>query len=845
MDKRFPHLEGATEFPSVRNVDVYKYANENDYSRWDNVQMKMTLCGVPWDLGEAHVGQRVIEGVGNVVDFGSEAARDAWFDSLPDDSCYRFETKYRRFHDAERIELPVPVESIAEYNYVEVIYEDEPGEGAPLEYSNPDGIKRWYYFIRDVSRKASNTTSCTVFLDTWQTCIYRVNIPYMQLKRGHWPVSQTSVNRYLANPAANSEYLIAEDVNFGEPTRAKYTGAALLNDDVLACIATVVNARGDFGTIEEEGWRAPATYTNLTSGAPAPQVFAMAPEALHDFLNNADLQAPQFKQGVRGVFFAPRKLLTIGAAFTLFGTACNIVEPKNATLPVIDLQESMWGYPEQYMELAKLYTWPYSQLAIYTEGGDVDYVRVEDTTGEIDLNAALSITWPWISIDARLKGVGGSGGAGTLTFHNVTAHSFPYSGAWYKKLMTWGVPVYTVVQSANAANFSTYWDRQQQLTAGRNAQANANASAAAEQTNANAGASTEQANANASATAARANENAAADLETTNAAVRTAANTAINARSNQSATDDANLSNALNQAIQAWNAGYTRATTAAEIEGEQQSAAVGAAAGVIGNVASGAMSGGLLGAAAGLVSGAIGGANSMAQAGISANLSSTKAEATISNSQAQVNENNQSNTDRTSNQTSANTDNTSTTNQATTTSAENQAATMVANATRTYNAATGNAARSYSTATANAGRTYETAVANAARDFATVESAVENQQRGAMLGQPLTYGSAAGGETGTTRPMAVFTTVETQSPGAIAQAGDAFLRYGYELSRNIEFTGFNVMPKFSFWQVEDMWLNSSTIPDSYMDQIRMLLFGGVTVWHDPADIGNTSIYENV
>ena len=267
----------------------------------------------------------------------------------------------------------------------------------------------------------------------------------------------------------------------------------------------------------------------------------------------------------------------------------------------------------------------------------------------------------------------------------------------------------------------------------------------------------------------------------------------------------------MNQALQAWNAGYSRSTTAAEIEGEQLQAAVGAAAGVVGGVASGAMSGGAIGALGGLISGAISGGASMANTAIAANLSSTKTELTIGNTQAQVSETNQNNTDKVANQTSANTDNTATTNNAATATASNSAA---------------------------------VGVANAARGYSTQASAVANQQAQAKLGAPNLYGSPANGQTATTRPMAAFASVVTQSPAAIAQAGDAFLRYGYRLERAIDFTGFNVMPKFSFWQCSDMWLRSSTVPDAYLDQIRMLLFGGVTVWRNPDDIGNTAITDN-
>ena len=67
----FPNLKDSN-FPNVGNVDVYQYQNDFDYARYDDVQMKVTICAVPWDMGEAHIGARTISGIGNVVYFESK-----------------------------------------------------------------------------------------------------------------------------------------------------------------------------------------------------------------------------------------------------------------------------------------------------------------------------------------------------------------------------------------------------------------------------------------------------------------------------------------------------------------------------------------------------------------------------------------------------------------------------------------------------------------------------------------------------------------------------------------------------------------------------------------------------
>ena len=98
----FPHMDSSQEFPHARNVNVYKFDNEFDYSRYDYDQMKITVCTVPWDMGEAHIGARTISGIGNVVYFGSKANRDAWFAAIPNNECFRFETKYKKLQSSVR-----------------------------------------------------------------------------------------------------------------------------------------------------------------------------------------------------------------------------------------------------------------------------------------------------------------------------------------------------------------------------------------------------------------------------------------------------------------------------------------------------------------------------------------------------------------------------------------------------------------------------------------------------------------------------------------------------------------------------------------------------------------------
>lgn len=183
---RFPHLTAngnESAFPDISNIRTYQYDNQYDYSKFDTVQMNITLCKVPWDMGEAHIGNRTISGIGNVVHFGSKAERDAWFDKIPDSECFRFATKYRELHRDNKINVPIPYDVAARYNYIAVYYEPMASAENPIMYETTGGIDAWFWFVREVEFLSPNTTCLHLLNDAWQTFIYDMDIPYMMLDR--------------------------------------------------------------------------------------------------------------------------------------------------------------------------------------------------------------------------------------------------------------------------------------------------------------------------------------------------------------------------------------------------------------------------------------------------------------------------------------------------------------------------------------------------------------------------------------------------------------------------------------------------------------------------------------
>lgn len=835
MKEKYPHLND-TVYPDASNIDVYKYENTYDYSKFDNEQMRIVICSVPWDVGLVHVGNAQIGGLGNVVKFDSDEERDAWFAGLklaetPEQAAtgeydgFAFTTRYREFHADGVIKAPIPYDVAAYFNYVYIEYSpmDIDFEGA--------GIRRWFYFIREFKMLAPNTTQLTILRDTWQTYINNVHIPYMVLERGHAPMSMVSADEYLDNPIENNEWLLAPDVEFGSIEKVTHTDEIILNDgDMYAVFVTSANLNADWGDPDDNTWRTPSHTTALINGAPTYNAFAIAAGDLTAFLSNIDgvYRYRQFKQTVQCVFFASGKMLSIGSSYKFNGFDCYPVGSNEREFDFDKLTRYQFDYPDEYADLAKLYTYPYAAIEISDADGKSSIIKIEDTNGRISVNAALNMTFPFINIRAHLLGVGGY--KSSITFRNVTSKTFSFGGRWYEYLHKWDIPTFAIIQNGRVYNdYATHYDREQQKVAYTNSYDSAIASA-----------STSQSNSKRSNAAVKNNADASADTLVSNTALQVAANASITSRSNSAAGEDTLAQNTLMGQLNTFENGFITDTANNQVQAEYASAAIGAAGGAVSSIASGAMGGmamGPAGAAAGalggLVSGAISGATSMAQTTVAANLTSAQAGAATGLNSAKNSATQLNGIVRTGLQSSANTDNTSSANSAASGAAANTAANMKANATRTRNAGDSNADADYSTAAANAARARNTA-----------QNAITNQVMQAGLDAPAVFGDLSNGDNATTKPIGLFYNVVTQNKDSIARTGDEFRRWGYNVNRNWKFDGFNKMTYFTFWKVSDMWVSGLNVPDAYMDEIRFYLLGGVTVWRKPEYIGNVSIYDN-
>lgn len=772
-----------SEFPHLDNVDTYKYDNNFDYGRFDAPQMELIICTVPWDMGEAHIGNRTISGIGNVVYFETKEKRDEWFNNIPDSECYRFTTKFKELHSSHEIDVPIPYDVCAKHNYLVVRYAKFANEDSPVQYEENDGLREWFWFIREVEFVAPNTTKLHLLDDAFQTWIYDVEIAGMILERGHAPMYVSNIDDYLSNPLENNTYLLTDDVNYGEATQVKHIDALALNAGTMyACIATTAYPPGTWGSKAGDNWVVPASSYNNNDGVPSVFVFAVQATSLNTLLSNIDSQVPQFKQTIQGVFFASADLVTTNGSFAFAGVTCYNLLAGRKTFDFVELDKAMFGYESKYENITKLYTEPYAHIEITDENGSTDIIKIEDTTGEIKLSAALSLAYPFVNIDAHLMGVGGSATA-SVTFKNIDAKTFNISGQWYETLRSWAVPTFAVIQQASTNNdYATHFDRQQRVN---------------------------------DYTTQQTNENAIADTQIANANLNAAANTATTTRSNQSVdTDYSNtvtINNTQNSAINLAMDAQTLSTVAAQNMQATISSGATIQSGIVGSVGS-VLSGDAGGAFSSIANAAIGTNATLAQSQVAIGVTQT------GNAVAQ----------------GTNNANTALANESTRLKAENQKATQSDFTVIQNNLITGIATN-----------TAATEKANAARNATNSQAAIDNSISQSALGEPLQFGSFANGQSAATKPIALFAHVVTQSKSAISSAGDEFLRYGYMLDKQWEFNGnWNIGRYFTYWKLKDFWVKNLNVPDMYMDRLRFFLFGGVTVWRRPEDIGNVTVYQN-
>ena len=806
MADRFPHLKDSA-FPDLGNVNVYKYANEFDYSRYDKMQMRIQVCQVPWDAGIVHVGQAQITGIGNVVYFDGAKDRDEWFANIPDTECIRFETKYKELHRTLQIDLPIPFDVLSRYNYIVVEYNLFANDDSLVDYESENGIRKWYWFIREAEFIAPNATRAHLIIDGWTTFIYELSITNMILERGHAPMIETTAEEFLANPIKHTAGLLHDDVVNPNALQNAYNAGELIfnSKNVKAVIVSTANPRGSYGSKSNNTWLTDGAAHFTTNGVPSYCAFACNASSLNTLISSIDSTLPQFARTIKAIAFVNSEMLSLGTSFTFCGVACNMVASDYKQTNIIELNKSMFGYDQKYADMAKLYTFPYAYIELSDETGDVTQIRIEQTNGKIEFASCINLVYPWLRISGHLVS-SGKGNTRNVSFTNITSRNMPIQGNWYQTVKNWDIPTFGITQNGGTFNdYNTHYDRYQDQIAYTN----------------------EYDSSVASANTARTNTNADADTAVSNTDIQNAAAIANTSDNNTLATSLASTSNILTYFNNQQADLVISGTTNNQVAANDRQADVAQSAAVVKGVTSAV--GNLL---TGNIPGAVG-----AFVGAGCDVASNMANTAITNELTQANANLQIGYN----------DAIATQSQGQTTTNLNaqklNANDVTENNTDAAEAVTANTA---ATMKANATRTNTTDIANAGRTRNTAQNAIANQIAQAKMGSPEEFGTFANGENAGVKPCGLFANIITQDDYSIAYAGDEFARYGYMYEAQWPFNGnWNIGKYFTYWKVKDFWIRDLQIPDMYCDQVRFLLLGGVTVWRKPEFIGKIDIYKNM
>lgn len=774
MSKEFPHLDD-TRFPDLQTANVYKYRNELDYGAYE-VSTKIKLLNVSW-CGDYD----------NAVYFESKEERDNWFDSQSGE-VREMPTMFRLYADGD-IKVELPIDECMGYNYAMIDYGKAPYQAEEPKYS------KMFYFISDMSQDSVNTTRLRLSVDYWTTYIYDMGITYVNLERGHAPMALTDADTYLENPLDNSEFLLTDDVTYGYLQRVTATENVIFNDytgdlrDITLGFQTSASM--------ESSWKVNGNPCIPTAAFESSQAFSSVdPFVIEDltlwesFRDTVIEQCPQFFETVKGMFIVPKKLLTYSTGFDFCGFRCHFLASHGDKLQGgIKLEKGMFGYPDEFSGIAKLYTYPYAAIEVSDFKGGTMQIRIEDTSGSVEVRTMMCDMYPFLGIESYLTGIGSSGRS-VLAFQNNFTHTMTIGGRYYDFSTKWSIPVFSVQLTAQAD-----WELNGKIGAE---------------------AGTAQTGNNASVVNANAALQVAANTDTTSVGndlldKNTARGNKLSDDKTQRATyatlvsANTQISADIAQATVSSNAITSKASVTAITSGVS---AIGEA------IASGA-SGKVAGAVTGLVSSGMGIVAGVVNAGTDAAtvMSSTQIGNDLKTATAEIN-----------------------------TSANNAMNSYdigynldVAGYQKHYNSTVASIANGMTSG--SAANTSDAMVEN---NRISVEAA-RNQ---VYVSNHPAFGQLAGTPDIISKPFGLSFNAVTQSRNAIRQAAEQFMRYGYALNMQWRLSSFNVMPRFSYWKCSSVYCDDSGIYEGGQAMVKSILERGVTVWRDPDDIGVTSIYEN-
>ena len=867
---RFPKIGETNTFPYLDNARPFDRHVTFDYSRYDYAATAK-LCKVPWPNDYRHA-----------VWWLSEQMRDTWFEDLEGLSIELTHGTLRTQTDAIRLDVPYDVALTYNYIYMKV---PQLTEDALIDHERAGGVRTVCAFIDSCEYQSPSATLFRLSVDVWTTYMPYTSVHGMMLDRGHAPMWAMSASSYLQNPIANCGNLLAPDVSFGdagivrggdyEPLSTAnpiYVLASTIPYGQINGITRAYTHNSTAATYYDTGarngeqvgvrsyqWGSGKGYDGMTSPSTPTHADGSIPSGLYYYgvlgtaVANGALATifdalPVLATSCQAAFVVPSDLVTLGTTHAIEGVT--VYEVSNKGLQEVasfDVTKQLFGYPTKYADIAKLYTEPYAHLEISDDLGNSTTIAIEDTSGTVDVSQMLSIAFPAIEWRAAVTNVANTGGDVRYAWKELDGTSkqktFPNADL-ASTFIDYGIPTYALYLEARTTQALRTWaDAQQQrasaivayqstMRSANTAEQNAYDSNATAKTNADASADTGKANADASADTNVANVARSGNNSTANTNIANNLRSTTTALSN-SATDD--ISEIQAQGI--FDLGYADDEyTMLASDTNLKSEAVAATANMAGSAASGNGIGVLSAGISGIVNittssalASLSSANIVAKEAINQGITRDVADRqqTLAGSLTVANNSAATNT---------NTNNVNTANA----NAQASAATAKANASRSQATSKANASRSQATGNSNANYSRDTTEENAKATLENARAGYDHSLTAASVETPTAHGSYAGTSVHEIwENRGIHLRGITQAAGAIKQAGDTFLRYGYMLNAAWDVESW--VPTghtYCYWQSTDLWQNVADVDNTQAERmLEAILAAGVTVWDTPEHVG--------
>lgn len=867
---RFPKIGETNTFPYLDNARPFDRHVTFDYGRYDYAATAK-LCKVPWPNDYRHA-----------VWWLSEQMRDTWFEDLEGQSIELTHGTLRTQTDAIRLDVPYDVALTYNYIYMKV---PQLTEDAPIDHERARGIRTVCAFIDSCEYQSPSATLFRLSVDVWTTYMPYTSVHGMMLNRGHAPMWAMSASSYLQNPIANCGNLLAPDVSFGDASIVRggeyeplstanpiYVLASTIPYGQINGIARAYTHNSTAATYYDTGarngeqvgvrnyqWGSGKGYDGMTSPSTPTHADGSIPSGLYYYgiLGTAVASGalatifealPVLATSCQAAFVVPSDLVTLGTTHAIEGVTVYEVSNKGLqSVASFDVTKQLFGYPTKYADIAKLYTEPYAHLEISDDLGNSTTIAIEDTTGSVDVSQMLSVAFPAIEWRAAVTNVANTGGDVRYSWKALDgtskAKTFPNADL-AATFIDYGIPTYALYLEARTTQALRTWaDAQQQRASAIVAYQSTMRSANTAEQNAYDSNATAKANADASADTGKANADASADTNVTNVA-NSGSNAVANAAiANNARTYISGAQNVTNSNI----AGDTNSTTfsmgEADVEynmyatdAQLKSEAIG---GMMNMVAAAAA-----GNTGGMFTAGVGTLVSITTSNTIASLSNASIDTKVGVSQGHTSyvagQQNSLNTSVTGFQNVSNSNQTQNNANTANTNARNSAATAKANATRSQATAKANASRSQTTGNANANYSRDTTEENAKATLENARAGYDRSLTTASVEPPTAHGSYAGTSVHEIwENRGIHLRGVTQATGAIKQAGDTFLRYGYMLNAAWEIDSW--VPTghtYCYWQSTDLWQNVADVDNTQAERmLEAILAAGVTVWDTPEHVG--------